>query len=240
MKRYALLIAAIAVFVGCEKPTPEPVAKDVNVTLSYTLDTSVGSDMTRATDAEVFDMFYQKMKSGEMVEPTYSLTFTEVNTGFKYEFSGNWADKDMITIRTGKYKVSGKSNARGVYIQSAASLTFNQEIEINTSATSITLNAIYNCYLLAFAKSDITSLVCVPYASSYAPDNKNFFEFENYYYAFVNDQIYSSQSEGHILGRRVQETFKIMTGYAAFEKGKYYIYNDVSGSFELPKMEAGI
>ena len=240
MKRYALLIAAIAVFVGCEKPAPEPVAQDVNVTFSYTLDTSVGSDMTRATDAQVFDMFYQKMKTGELVAPSYSLTFTEVTTGAKYEFSGNWANKDMVTIRTGRYKVEGKSTAKGNYIQELASLRFDEEIDITTSSSSVTLKSIYDCYLLAFAKSNISSLVCVPYKSDYVPDDRNFFTYDGYYYAFVNDKIYSVQSEGYIRGTRSQETFKIMTGYAAFEKGKYYIYNDVNGVFELPKMEAGI
>lgn len=240
MKKLAIIFAAMAALAGCQKPTPEPTPQDVNITITYSLDTSVGSDMTRTTDAQVFDMFYQKMKTGELVAPSYSLIFTETTTGAKYEFSGNWANKDMVTIRTGRYKVEGKSNAKGNYIQELASLKFDEEIEINTSSSSVTLKAIYDCYLLAFAKSNITSLVCVPYKSDYVSDDRNFFTMGDYYYAFVNDKIYSSQSEGYIRGRRTQETFIIMTGNAAFEKGKYYIYNDVSGSFELPKMEAGI
>lgn len=240
MKKFIIIFAAIAVLAGCEKPAQEPTPQDVNITISYTLDTSVGSDMTKATDAEVFDMFYQKMKTGELVAPSYKLIFTETTTGAKYEFSGKWVDKDMVTIRTGKYKIEGTSTASGNYIQELASIKFDEEIEISTTSSIVTLKAIYDCFLLAFAKSDITSLVCVPYQSNYVPDNHAFYEFEDYYYAFVNDKLYSTQSEGHILGRRTQDTFKIMTGYAAFEKGKYYIYNDVSGSFELPKMEAGV
>lgn len=239
MKKLAIIFAAIAVLAGCEKPAQEPTPQDVNITITYSLDTSVGSDMTKATDAEVFDMFYQKMKTGELVAPSYNLTFTETATGAKYEFSGDWADKDMITIRTGKYKIEGTSTATGNYIQQLASIKFDEEVEISTSSSSITLKAIYDCFLLAFAKSDITSLVCVPYQSSYVPDNQKFFTLDDYYYAFVNDKLYSVKSEGYIKGNRGQDTFKIMTGNATFEKGKYYIYNDVSGSFELPKMEAG-
>lgn len=239
-KSVIAVFAMIAMLAGCQKPDPMPVAEDVNVTIAYTLDASVGSEMTRATDAEVFDKFYQKMKTGDMVAPDYTLTFTETTTGARYEFSGKWANKDLVTIRTGRYKVEGKSSAKGNYIQELASLTFDEEIEISTSSSSVTLKAIYDCYLLAFAKSNISSLVCVPYKSDYVPDDRKFYTYDDYYYAFVNDKIYSEQSEGYIRGQRGQETFKIMTGYAAFEKGKYYIYNDVNGSFELPKMEAGI
>ena len=251
MKRIAVIIAAIAVLVGCSKPTPEPVPmptpepapepQDVQVTLAYTLDASVGNDMTKATNAEVFDIFYQKMKNGELVESSYSLTFTEVATGEVYEYNGYWGSHDMITMRTGKYKVSGTSRARSSYIQYVASLIFDEEIEISASTKTVKLKAAYDCYLLVFEKSNIDELVCVPYVSNYSNENKLFAEVGDYFYAFVNDKIYSDLTEGHIRGTRSNgKTFKIMTGNAAFEKGKYYIYTDVSGSFELPKMEAGI
>ena len=240
MKKFAFIIVAISMLLGCKKVVPETTPQDVNVTLAFTLDTSVGSDMTRATDSEVFDMFYQKMKTGELVEASYSITFTEVTTGAKYEFTGKWANKDMVTIRTGKYRVEGKSTAKGNYIQSIASLVFDEEVNISASSTSITLKAVYDCFLLAFAKSNITSLVCVPYKSDYVPDDQAFFTLGDYYYAFVNDKLYSNKSEGYIRGIRGQETLKIMTGSAAFEKGKYYIYNDISSTFELPKMQPGV
>lgn len=242
MKRIAIILAAIAVLVGCEKPTPEPVAEDVNITIAYTLDTSVGSDMTRATDAEVFDMFYKKMKSGEMVAPNYQLIFTETTTGAQYVFDGEWEENDMITIRTGKYKVTGNSTAEGECMQELASLSFEQEIEISTSSKNVVLTAKYDCFLLAFAKSDIVELVN-KHHNNYT--GTPFFTFGDYYYTFVNNQIWtyvmdSDKSNVYIKGTREDgSTFKILTYNAAFEKGKYYIYNDVSGSFELPKMEAG-
>lgn len=240
MKKLAFFVATIIAVFGCKKVVPETTPQDVNITLSYTLDTSVGADMTRATNAEVFEMFYQKLKTGEFVEPSYNLTFTEVTTGAKYEFSGKWANKDMITIRTGRYIVQGNSTAKGNYIQELASLTFNEEIDITASSSSVSLKAIYDCFLLAFAKSNISSLVCVPYKSEYAPDDKNFFTYNDYYYAFVNDVLYHVKNEGYIRVERKQGTCKIMTGNANFEKGKYYIYTDVNGSFELPKMEPGV
>ena len=231
MKRIAIIIAAIAVLVGCEKPTPEPVAEDVNITIAYTLDTSVGSNMTRATDAEVFDMFYQKMKSGEMVAPSYRLTFKEITNGAKYVFEGDREEDDMITIRTGKYLVEGTSTAEGECMQDKASLKFKQEIDILTSSKSVTLNAIYDCFLLAFAKSDITSLGN-KHHSNYTP--VPFFTFKDYYYTFANNGIYSQAFGGeesvYILGTREDgSTFKILTYYAPFEKGKYYILSLICG-----------
>lgn len=243
MKRIAIIIAAIAVLVGCEKPTPEPVAEDVNITIAYTLDTSVGSDMTRATDAEVFDMFYQKMKSGEMVAPKYHLVFTEVSTGAKYEFDGLWSNDDMITIRTGNYRITGFAKSDGKYIQETASFKFEEELSINSSMTSITLKAIYDCFLLAFAKSDIVEMKL--YYRYYGDSGySRLYEFNNYYYAFCNNVLYSDEpnrkDQACISGERDDRSiFSIYVGHANLEKGKYYIYNDVNGSFELPKMEAG-
>lgn len=243
MKRIAIILAAIAVLVGCEKPTPEPVAEDVNITIAYTLDTSVGSDMTRATDAEAFDMFYKKMKSGELVASDYHITFEEVTTGASYEFDGKWDSEDMITIRTGKYRIKGYSKASGDYIQDKVSLIFDEEQEISTSSKSVVLNAIYDCFLLAFAKSDIK--VMKLYYTYYGDSSsKTFFSFEDYYYAFANNVLYSNQAnrkeQACISGERQNgSVFKIYVGNAILEKGKYYIYNDVDGSFELPKMDAG-
>lgn len=241
MKRIVFVCTAIVTLLGCCKHEPARPAEpqDVSVVITYKLDTSKGSNMTKATDAEVFDMFYQKMKTGELTAPSYKLTFTETTTGAKYEFHGNWKDKDLITIRTGKYKVEGKSTADGEHIQEIASLMFNEEIEISTSSTSVTLNALYDCFLLAFGKSDITSMENYFWEGS----REQFFVMNNYYYVFVKDLMYQSayKESAYIKGTRSNgSTFKIMTGKANFEKGKYYIYSDVSGSFELPKMEAGI
>jgi hypothetical protein len=148
----------------------------------------------------------------------------------------------MITIRTGKYKVTGNSTAEGECMQALASLSFDQEIEISTSSKNVNLTAKYNCFLLAFAKSDIVELVN-KHHNNYT--GTPFFMYNNYYYAFVNNQIWTyvmdtDKSNVYIKDTREDgSTFKILTYNAVFEKGKYYIYNDVSGSFELPKMEAG-
>jgi hypothetical protein len=242
MRKLMTVFAAIAVLAGCQKPTPEPVAQDVTLTIRYTLDTSVGSDMTRATDAEVFDKFYQKMKTGELVAPDYNLTFTETTTGAQYVFVGQWKDNDMITIRTGNYKVEGYSKDVESYIQDLASIKFDDEISVTASSTSITLNAEYDCFLLAFAKSNITKLAYYNEYYSLSAEGKDFYTLDGYYYSFVSGTLKNSNHKDSccIHGEREDgSSFEILTGNSAFEKGKYYIYNDVNGSFELPKMEAG-
>lgn len=244
MKKIAIILTTLMALIGCKKePTPEPMTpQDVQITITYTLDTSVGSEMTRATDSEVFDMFYQKMKTGELVAPDYELTFTETTTGSQYVFKGKWKENDMITIRTGNYKVEGYSKDVESYIQDLASIKFDDEISISASSTSVTLKAEYDCFLLAFAKSDITKLAYYNEFYSLSAKGKDFYTFNGYYYSFVSGALKNSNYKDSccIHGEREDgSSFEIMTGNSAFEKGKYYIYNDVSGSFELPKMEAG-
>lgn len=243
MKKVAIIFTTLLALIGCKKVSVEPITEEVSITLSYALDTSVGSDMTKASDAEVFDMFYEKMKTGELVAPDYHITFEEVTTGATYEFNGKWDNEDMITIRTGKYRIKGYSRASGEYIQDKASLAFDEEREISASSRSVVLTAIYDCFLLAFAKSDIKTMKL--YYTYYGDSSaKTLFSFEDYYYAYANDVLYSNQAnrkeQACISGERQNGSiFKIYVGNANLEKGKYYIYNDVNGSFELPKMEAG-
>lgn len=237
MKKIAIVAILIALFAGCEKPSPAPEeSRDVTLSLAYSLNTSAGADMTKAANAEVFDMFYQKMKSGELTAPSYSLTFTETTTGEVYVFNGRWGSNSMITIRTGKYHITGTSKADGQYIQEKASLIFDEEMEISSSSSSVVLKAAYDCFLLAFAKSDIKSME--NYYSSGA--RNQFYVLSDYFYVFVNGTMYSDgyKNVSYIKGTRTDgSTFAIYTGKANFEKGKYYIYNDVGGSFELPEMD---
>lgn len=240
MKKIAIIIAAILALLGCQKPTPEPIAKEVQISLSYSIDTPKGNDMTKITDEDIFDIFYQKMKTGELVAPSYELTFTEVNTKETYVFNGKWANKSLITMKTGKYNVTGKSKAEGEYIQELASLKFDEEIEITASTSAITLQAIYDCFLLIFVKSDIIVMENYYWQGNRVP----LFVLSDYYYAYANDKLHSDSITQamkdyiYIIGKRSDgTTFKIMTVGAGFEKGKYYVYNDLGGSFNLPEME---
>lgn len=244
MKKYLklLLICLFAfVFTGCSNENEfENIdnTTKAKVTFVYTLDTSNGGSMSRAvTNVEVFNEFYEKLKSGELVAPSYSFTLTEVNTGVVYTFNGQWDSHNFTTLNTGTYRIVGTSTAEGVGIQEKCSFTFDEQIEINASSNVITLHANYDCYLLIFNNSNIESL-----ENNNGSSQTSFFTFGNYKYAFVNNKLFIEEhkNNAYIKGLYTDGAeFKIFTGNLNFEKGKYYVYNSVSNGFDVPPMEEG-
>lgn len=224
---------------ACSNEEEGQLAKDeVKVCFIYTLDTSNGNSMTRAASNEVvFNEFYEKIKTGELVAPTFDLTLTEVNTGATYSFKGSWASHDLVTLRTGTYHVVGTSKAQGDNVQEKCSFTFDEQIDISITSSTVTLHANYDCSLLIFNNAEIQSL------QNYNGESlASFFTFKTYRYAFVNDQLYlaNKRSEAYILGKYTSNAeFKVFTGNLGFEKGKYYVYNSVSNGFDIPPMEEG-
>lgn len=249
-----MMVAMLSIgFTSCSSDEAEDVSsqtkdpEEVKVCFVYTLDTSIGSPMTRATGDDIFNEFYAKISNGDLIPDEYQLTLTETTTGVKYEFNGKWSAKDLITIRTGKYKVEGYTTASGAHIQEKCSIKFDEEIDITSSSNTISLNAQYNCFLLVFIDDNIADL-----KNRYSTEGgygsvayEDFFSLSNYRYAFVNYTLYNSKStysdvfdciEGKYLNG---SSFMIYTKNLTFEKGKYYIYNSVTNSFSIPKMEAG-
>ena len=224
---------------ACSNDEEGQLAKnEVKVCFIYTLDTSNGNSMTRATNNEtVFNEFYEKIKTGELVAPTYDLTLTEVNTGATYSFKGRWASHDLVTLRTGTYHVVGTSKAEGDNVQEKCSFTFDEQIDISITSSTVTLHANYDCSLLIFNNAEIQSL------QNYNGESLSpFFTFSTYRYAFVNDQLYldNKRSDAYILGQYTSNAeFKVFTGSLDFEKGKYYVYNSVSNGFDVPPMDEG-
>lgn len=236
-----MVLCAVALLPSCSNDTENEQIQEqesVKVTFIYTLDTSNGGAMSRAiTNAEVFNEFYAKITSGELVAPSYNLTLTEVTTGAVYAFNGKWDSHDLITLRTGTYNVVGESKAEGENIQDKCSFTFNEQIEINAESSTITLHANYDCFLLIFNNSQIESL-----ENNNGSVQSPFYTFETYKYAFVNDKLFieEQKNNAYILGKYTDNAeFKIFTGNLKFEKGKYYVYNSVSNGFDVPPMEEG-
>ena len=194
--------------------------------------------MSRAiTNEDVFNEFYEKIKNGELVAPTYTLTLTEVSTGVVYTFNGLWGNHDLVTLNTGTYRVVGTSTADGDNIQDKCSFTFDEHIEISATSNVITLHANYDCFLLIFNNSQIRSL-----ENHSGTTLSSFFNFNNYKYAFVNNKLYNEEKKdkAYILGKYTDDAeFKIFTNNLNFEKGKYYVYNSVSNGFDVPPMEEG-
>ena len=132
----------------------------------------------------------------------------------------------------------GSSKAEGDNIQEKCSFTFDETIDVSITSSSILLHAGYNSSLLIFSNSDIQSLQNYN-GETFAP----FFTFSTYRYAFVNDRLYLTEkrSEAYILGQYTSTAeFKVFTGSLNFEKGKYYLYNFSTYSFDVPPMDDGI
>lgn len=239
--KLALLVKAFMVLLtsmsSCQKTTQNE--EIVSIYLTYTITTDNGREMpgTKATSVEVFDEFYQKIKSGELVAPNYNLTFTEKSTGAIYTVTGNWAGKDMVTLRTGSYKVVGTSTAIGENIQEKCSLKFEDDIIVDVYSKTITLKANYDCSLIIFSDASIAKLSNFNGISS-----TDLFKFDNFIYAFIHTKLYADgkQDQSYLEGRHTNETqFKIYTGHLIYEIGKFYVYNDINASFDLEKMEEG-
>ena len=212
---------------------------EARVYFLFTLDTSTGTPMRRAakTNAEVFDEFYDKLKTGDLVAPDYELTLTDTGSGAEYTFRGQWGSENYVTLRTGTYHVVGTSTAEGENIQEQCSFTFDETITVSAGSNAVMLHADYDCFLLIFSNGEFRSL------QNYNGETQRpFFTFGDYRYAFVNSSLYNEASKdaAYIEGEYTSGTaFRIMTGKLAFERGKYYVYNTATGGFDVPPMEEG-
>jgi len=241
---YSVLVSVLLLaLTSCSSDKADAVplgtADEARVVFLFTLDTSGGTSMRRAakTNAEVFDEFYAKLQNGEFVAPTYELTLTEQGSGAVQTVSGRWGSDNYVTLRTGTYRVTGRSTAEGENVQERCSFTFDETITVAAGSTAITLHADYDSFLLIFTGDDLSSLQ--NYNGEAA---RPFFTFGNYRYAFVNNSLYTElgKDAAYIEGEYGSGTlFRIMTGKLAFECGKYYVYNTATGGFDIPPMEEG-
>lgn len=238
---YLFLISLFAFFaVSCSNENNEDLqdSNEVKVYFVYSLDTTVGDLMSRSTtNADVFNEFYAKIQSGDLVASSYELVLTEVNTGVVYKFKGNWGSHNIVTLQTGIYDVEGVTTAEGDGIQDKCSFTFTEKVEVTATSSVITLHANYDCFMLIFNDQQIVSL------ENFDGENKtSFFTFGNYKYAFVNNKLFVDEQKdnAYILGKYSDDAeFMVFTGKLNFEKGKYYVYNSVSNGFDVPPMEEG-
>ena len=238
---YALLAALSALFLASCNTTKidEPETPSVPVSFEYSLAAKRGTSMsaTKATNPEIFELFYEKMTDGSLTAPSFELTFVEVNNGFKYTLSGNWADKKQFSIRTGTYQVTGVSVAPGDVIQEKCSLLFNETVVIDERSTTITLGAEYDCSLMVFSDASIAEL----YYNGANNGSAAFFSMENYFYAFIRTSAGQLDKDNDYLsGTHTNGTgFTINISNFSFDSGKYYIYTDIALAFNLPYMEEG-
>lgn len=235
-----LLLTLGTLFSCSEFMEEQEIGKDsIQVHFTYSLDQTKGSDMTRGTssNSDVFNEFYEKMKTGDLVAPTYHITFTNIENGTTYTCDGKWTDNNILTMQAGCYNITGYSTATGNSIQDKCSIIFDEQKEISAKDNNVVLSGIYDCSLLIFGDNNIVSL------SNFDGDTKTpFFSFNTYKYAFINKYLYnpSKKEDAYIIGEYTNgKTFKINTGDLNFIKGKYYAYSNIINDFNLPPMEDG-
>lgn len=223
------------------------VPQDVAFTLDYTFAES--GSMTRATGEDVYSSFYDKyIKTKQLTPTTYSLTFTNKETGAKAIVKGRWDKKDAIRLTEGAYEVTGTSvplyKTKAGEPSDTVYLSFNETINITRDMSSLVLQAHYESYLLLFdaenikdiyyehdfntSSSMVSSVVYRLYKTEFV---RSMFIRDLKYIGDKPHYIYLTRNDGH--------KTTITLDKFPFEKGKYYYFNDMTNSFDIPKMESG-
>ena len=219
-----------------EIPSDEP-KEEVEFKLDYTF--SESGDMTRATGEEVYTMFYNKyIKTKELTPKSYSLRFTRIKTNAYAEFNGYWDTDDGIRLPEGEYIVTGTSHPKNasVNVSDSVHLVFQDTVNITKDMKLLTLKAKYDSYLLLF-DADNNNRV------TFNPGENNYKSFElkkssdNIFYLFMQ-AVYSSSTNIGIAHNSGKFSY-IYLSKMPFEKGKYYYFNDMTNSFDIPMMESG-
>lgn len=247
MKRffYGLMLfsAALAIASCDEKDIPnipgEIIDNAVPVVLSYTLNVNEGDmSATKASNPEIFQMFYDQMVNRNLTETSFELKFTELTTGKSVTFNGDWNNNNHIMLLTGTYQVTGTSKAEGDNVQEKCSLAFDEIIQVTASTSSVVLHATYDCFLIIVSDETVSNI---------RNDNGNwyehdFFKYDRYFYVFVNTTLYepSRRDYAQFAGQHIDGTgFTCKTGNMVFNKGKYYIISNVALYYDLPYMDDG-
>lgn len=240
MKKFLSLVFVVAslscVLGSCSNDEEIYVPQEVELRLNYSL-SSEGS-MTRATGAEVFDTFYEKYIVNKNLSPqSYSLTFRNIVTSAVAEFNGYWSSKDGVRLIEGEYVVTGSSSPKALLSHASDSLflSFQDTVTITRDMRELTLKANYNAFLVMFDAENVDGVYYNSGGnnSSVQLTKTN----ENIYYMFLT-QVWNSASNFAIAHKDKKYSY-IYLNNTPFKKGKYYYFNDMSYSLEIPKMESG-
>ncbi len=241
-----LITASLVCFTACSNDVEPYVPQEVEFTLDYTFIKS--GSMTRATDEEVYNDFYERyIKTRQLTPTTYSLTFTNQETGAVATINGRWDKKDGIRLTEGVYEVTGTSTPIHEKLKGEPSdtvyLSFNEAINIRKDMHQLLLHAHYDSYLLMFDGENAQELYYEHYYnSSYANTHvkHNLYKADPILSIFIRDLKYSGDKPHYIyLTRNDGHKITITLDKFPFEKGKYYYFNDMTNSFDIPKMEPG-
>lgn len=245
-----LFVTSFICFTSCSNDEDEfYTPQEVDLTLDYTFVESgsmAKASATRATGADVYDDFYNNyIKTKQLTPTTYSLTFKNKETGeVVMTIDGTWSEANSIRLPEGNYIVTGKSRPIEKetyygyeYPSDTVYLTFEEEVKIVKDMSNLTLTANYDAFLLLF-DTDNTEKIQMNREKLLTSNN-------DIYWLFVRDKMYrtsSGSSTGYYeldITRKNGDKLNIQLKNIPFEKGKYYYFNDMTNSFDIPKMESG-
>lgn len=241
-----LIMTSLVCFLSCSNDEEYRATQEVDLTLDYTFVES--GSMTKATGESVYNDFYEKyIKSKQLTPTTYSLTFTNKETGAITRINGRWDKKDAIRLTEGVYEVIGTSVPIYKILtgepSDTAYLSFNETINITKDMSLLQLKANYDSFLLMFDAENVKEIYYEHYYdSNYANTHikHNLYKAESTLSLFIRDLKYRGDKSHYIyLTRNDGLKITITLDKFPFEKGKYYYFNDMTNSFDIPKMESG-
>lgn len=243
-----LTMTSVVIFTACSNDDEPYAPQEVEITLDYTFIES--GTMTRATGADVYNEFYEKyIKTRQLTPTTYSLTFTNKETGAVATINGEWNKKDGIRLPEGTYNVSGVSAPQLKYGKNIPSdtvyLSFDELVIIQKDMQELKLTANYDSYLLLFDATNNIKAKFYHYSSnnSNVDINKDLYKAGDLLSIFIRDFNYGNSYQVNvpkiILTRVDAKECTITLDKIPFEKSKYYYFNDMTNSFDIPPMESG-
>lgn len=242
MKKILFTIVVTLVFIGCSKESAiEQPSKEVEVSLNFSF-TESGS-MTRAGSTAYTDFYNKYIKTKQLTPTCYSLTFKNKESGAIATINGIWKNKDGVKLIEGEYEVTDVSHPSGKTtfndcISDTLYLAFNENINIDRNSNLITLTAKYDSYMLLFDNSNANSVTY-----NVNENNEHFAlpKSDEIFYAFIHSFYWNGNTSPNRISvkRKDGKYSHIVLDKVPFEKGKYYYFNDIDNSFNIPPMEEG-
>ncbi len=237
-----MLLTSVMCFTSCSNEEDVYIPQEVEFTLDYTFVES--GSMTRATGADVYNEFYEKyIKTKQLTPATYSLIFTNQETGATATINGMWDKKDGIRLPEGTYNVTGTSTPiENEYREWSDSvyIVFNETVSIKKDDTQLTLSAIYDSFLLMLDTENTKNVYCR--CNGLTSSKEKLSHNDKQFWVFMQNTCRNSQKNNWyylVVKRNNGEASTIKLLDIPFEKGKYYYFNDMTNSFDIPKMESG-
>lgn len=236
MRKLLFLSLVILMAFGCSNEEQENLPpQEVTVNIDYAFWES--GSMTKA-GADLYADFYEKYIKTKLITPkNYSLGFKNKETNAIASIKGKWDNKDGIKLLEGEYEITGTSSPVSVNKLDTLYMSFNETVTINNNTANITLTAKHNSYMLLFDKENIKSIEY----SAYDGSRQRRYEIgylDDVYYMFINNLL-GGKEDYLTITRNNDVSSTIHLTNIPFEKGKYYYFNDITNSFDIPPMTEG-